>query len=118
MDTINIHAAKTHFSGLVERVEKGETIIIARAGKPVARLVPPEPETTAMPARRAIGFSEGEYDIAADFDARATGHREIEDQPKPRATHRLGFLKGQMGIPDDFNEMGREDIERLFNGDP
>ena len=39
-ETVNIHAAKTHLSKLLERVEKGETIVIARAGKPVAELVP------------------------------------------------------------------------------
>ncbi len=43
MATINVHAAKTHFSRLLERVEQGEEVVIARAGKPVARLVPMEP---------------------------------------------------------------------------
>lgn len=38
--TVNIHAAKTHLSRLLERVEAGESITIARAGKPVADLVP------------------------------------------------------------------------------
>jgi prevent-host-death family protein len=41
--TVNIHEAKTHFSKLVARVEKGERITVARAGKPVARLIPAEP---------------------------------------------------------------------------
>jgi prevent-host-death family protein len=40
MPTVNIHDAKTHLSHLLARVEKGETITIARAGKPVADLVP------------------------------------------------------------------------------
>jgi prevent-host-death family protein len=40
MKTINIHAAKTHFSTLVEEAASGEEIIIAKAGKPVARLLP------------------------------------------------------------------------------
>ena len=40
---VNIHEAKTHFSKLVARVERGERITVARAGKPVARLVPAEP---------------------------------------------------------------------------
>jgi prevent-host-death family protein len=39
-ETVNVHAAKTHLSSLLERVERGEEIIIARAGKPIARLVP------------------------------------------------------------------------------
>ncbi|OGW57518.1 MAG: hypothetical protein A2Y48_04550 [Nitrospirae bacterium RIFCSPLOW2_12_42_9] len=40
MAKVNIHDAKTHFSGLLSRVESGEEIIIAKAGKPIARLVP------------------------------------------------------------------------------
>ena len=40
MATVNMHDAKTHFSRLINRVESGEEIIIAKAGKPVARLVP------------------------------------------------------------------------------
>ena len=40
METINIYAAKTHFSRLLERVAAGEEVIIARAGKPIAKLVP------------------------------------------------------------------------------
>jgi len=43
METINIHEAKTHLSRLVERVQAGEEIIIAKAGRPAARLVPMEP---------------------------------------------------------------------------
>jgi prevent-host-death family protein len=39
-ETVNVHAAKTHLSALLDRVARGEEIIIARAGKPVARLVP------------------------------------------------------------------------------
>jgi len=39
-ETVNVHAAKTHLSSLLDRVAKGEEIIIAKAGKPVARLVP------------------------------------------------------------------------------
>jgi prevent-host-death family protein len=44
LEAINVHAAKTHFSKLLARVEQGEEIVIARDGKPVARLVPMEPE--------------------------------------------------------------------------
>ncbi len=40
--TVNVHEAKTHFSKLLARVEKGERITVARAGKPVARLIPAE----------------------------------------------------------------------------
>jgi prevent-host-death family protein len=62
---VNIHAAKTHFSSLVERAAKGEEIIICRAGKPVARLMP-----LAAPARRRrLGLLKGKIKIADDFDA-------------------------------------------------
>ena len=62
---VNIHAAKTHFSRLVERAANGEEIIIARAGKPVARLMP-----LAAPTRRhRPGLLKGKISIAEDFDA-------------------------------------------------
>ena len=62
---VNIHAAKTHFSRLVERAAKGEEIIIAKAGKPVARLMP-----LAVPVRRRRpGLLKGKIKIAEDFDA-------------------------------------------------
>jgi prevent-host-death family protein len=77
--TVNIHEAKTHLSKLIERVETGEEIIIARAGKPAVRLTALEP---ALPKSR------------------------------------LGFLKGRgFSVPDDFNEMGRQEIEKMFYGD-
>jgi prevent-host-death family protein len=60
MDTvINIHAAKTHLSQLLERAHAGEEIIIAKAGKPYARLVPLEPGT-----KRTLGFVEAPIDEA------------------------------------------------------
>jgi prevent-host-death family protein len=65
METINIHAAKTHLSRLIERVEAGAEIVIARAGKPVARLVPVEP----APRRKRLGLLKGQNRIAANFDA-------------------------------------------------
>lgn len=49
MRTVNMHAAKTHLSSLVEEVQKGEEVVIAKAGKPVAKLVPVEP---AKPVRK------------------------------------------------------------------
>jgi prevent-host-death family protein len=64
-DTFTIHAAKTHLSRLVERVEAGEEVIIARAGRPVARLVPFR--TRVQP--RAPGLWRGRVALAADFDA-------------------------------------------------
>jgi prevent-host-death family protein len=64
--TVNIHEAKTHFSRLIERAEHGETLIIARAGKPVARIVPLE--KPVVDTSRRIGFMEGEFKVPEDFD--------------------------------------------------
>ena len=63
--TVNVHEAKTHLSRLLARVSGGEEIVIARAGKPVARLVP----VTGAMARRAPGSAAGLVHIAEDFDA-------------------------------------------------
>jgi prevent-host-death family protein len=79
METVNIHDAKTHLSRLLERVAKGEGFIIAKAGKPLAKVVP----LTA---------------------------------PNPGEAKRLGFMAGQLSIPDDFDRMGAEEIEHLFSG--
>ena len=65
MKMVNIHTAKTHFSRYIEEVERGEEVIIARAGKPVARLVP----LKARPRSRRLGLLEGRIRIADDFDA-------------------------------------------------
>lgn len=64
VDKVNMHEAKTHLSRLVQRVAGGERIIIARAGKPVAMLVPYEQE---KPVRR-LGVFRGQVHIADDFD--------------------------------------------------
>ena len=61
---VNIHEAKTQLSKLLQRVMNGEEIIIAKAGKPVARLTPFYPE----PERRKPGKDAGEVFIAPDFD--------------------------------------------------
>lgn len=79
METVNIHEAKTHLSRLVERAAKGEAFIIAKAGKPLVKVM----HLDAAPARPA---------------------------------RRLGFLVGQLRVPDDFDAMGRAEIERLFSG--
>jgi prevent-host-death family protein len=78
MKTINIHEAKTHLSQLVDAAAKGEPFIIAKAGKPMVKVVP--------------------------VDAPAT----------PR---RLGFMRGAFTVPDDFDTMDQEEIEKLFYGD-
>ena len=63
MDQVNIHAAKTQFSKLIARVQNGEEIVIAKAGRPVARLVP-----ASRPARRVPGTSRRLLTIREDFD--------------------------------------------------
>jgi prevent-host-death family protein len=80
MDTFNIHEAKTHLSRLVEKAAAGEPFVIAKAGKPMVKVVP--------------------Y---------------IEAEPVVRS--RLGFLTGMIDVPDDFDDMGRDEIERMFYGD-
>ncbi len=62
---INIHEAKTHFSKLLARVRNGEEIIIAKAGKPIARIVP----VTDKPVERVPGSAKGKITVAPDFDA-------------------------------------------------
>lgn len=66
MATVNVHAAKTHFSSLLDRVAAGEDIIIAKAGKPVAVLTALGPGRTA---KRRLGRLSGRAVIPADFDA-------------------------------------------------
>lgn len=78
MLTINIHEAKTHLSRLVEQAAHGESFIIAKAGKPMVKVVPLE---------------EGSG-----------------------ATRRLGFMAGEINVPDDFDRMGSEHIADLFDG--
>lgn len=77
MITVNIHEAKTQLSKLVERASKGESFIIAKAGKPMVKVVPLE----------------------------AT-----------KKLKRIGFLKGKIKMPADFDRMDK-DIERLFYGE-
>lgn len=78
MKTVNIHAAKTHLSRLIEEAANGEPFIIAKAGKPLVKVV--AIEATEAPARR------------------------------------LGFMAGQIAVPDDFDRMGQSEIERQFGG--
>jgi prevent-host-death family protein len=63
--TVNIHEAKTHLSRLVEDASEGEEIVIAKAGKPVARLVPVRPARK----RRKLGWLRGKLEVSEDFDA-------------------------------------------------
>jgi prevent-host-death family protein len=77
METVNIHKAKTQLSRLVDQAAKGEPFVIAKAGKPLVKVVP--------------------------LDAPAAGK-----------VRRLGFLRGQFTIPDDFDRLGEAEIEALF----
>lgn len=77
MKTVNIGEAKTNLSKLVAEVIRGEPFIIAKAGKPLVKVV-------------------------------------ALDAPSPGKGHRLGFLSGQMKVPDDFDRMGEAEIGRLF----
>lgn len=65
MDQVNVHEAKTHLSKLLERVESGEEIVIARAGKPVAKLVKHQPEHREP---RKPGALKGKIVIHDNFD--------------------------------------------------
>lgn len=79
MTTVNIHEAKTQLSRLIERAIAGESLVIAKAGKPMVKLVRVEaPDASQM--------------------------------------QRLGFLQGEFHVPDDFDHMGSDLIESLFEG--
>lgn len=75
MVTVNMHEAKTNLSKLVDQAAKGETFVIARAGKPMVRV--------------------------SALDA-------------PEQPNRLGFMQGDVAVPDDFNEIGTAEIAALF----
>jgi prevent-host-death family protein len=79
MKTVNIHEAKTHLSRLVEKASKGESFVIAKAGKPLVKV-------TAL------------------------------SSPTGAEVRRLGFMAGQISVPDDFDRMGREEIQQIFGG--
>ncbi len=80
MQTINIHQAKTQLSRLVEQAAQGEPFVIAKAGKPLVKVMA--------------------------LNAPEAGQR-----------RRLGFMAGQIAVPDDFDRMGSAEIERLFGGE-
>ena len=67
MQTVNLHAAKTHFSRLVDEAAAGAEIIIAKAGKPVAKLVPLTP--VEKQSKRKLGALAGQASVSADYDA-------------------------------------------------
>jgi prevent-host-death family protein len=61
---VNVHEAKTHLSKLLERVALGEEVVIAKAGKPVAKLVP----VHKVPKKRVFGSAKGEFTVPDDFN--------------------------------------------------
>ncbi|MDR1423634.1 MAG: type II toxin-antitoxin system prevent-host-death family antitoxin [Azoarcus sp.] len=79
MQTYNLHDARTHLSHLVEQAARGESFIIAKAGKPMVRVI-------------------------------------ALDTPEPSQSKRLGFMAGQIEVPDDFDRLGEAEIARLFAG--
>ena len=79
MPAINLNEAKANLSRLVDAAIAGEEIIIAKAGKPMVKVV--------------------------RYDA-----------PSIQAVRRIGFMTGEIRVPDDFDRMGEAEIERLFGG--
>jgi prevent-host-death family protein len=66
MRQVNIHEAKTHLSRLVEEAAKGDGFIIAKAGKPMVRVV--SIEAAPVDVSKRIGFAKGKYKVPDDFD--------------------------------------------------
>jgi prevent-host-death family protein len=79
MQSYNIHEAKTQLSRLVEQAAKGESFVIAKAGKPMVKVI-------------------------------------ALDAPEPSQMKRFGFMAGQITVPADFNVLGAEEIQKLFEG--
>jgi prevent-host-death family protein len=75
---VNVHEAKTHFSKLLARVSAGEEIVIAKAGKPVARLAPIAPATAK---KRVPGIDKGKIWMAKDFNTMS--EEELDDWYRP-----------------------------------
>jgi prevent-host-death family protein len=64
MERVNVHDAKTHFSRLLDRAQDGEEFVIAKAGRPVARLGPLAPQGK----KRRLGLLNGKFRIPDDFN--------------------------------------------------
>jgi prevent-host-death family protein len=75
MRSVNIHEAKTHLSRLVERAANGEPFIIAKAGKPLVKVIPLDAPSESKTSR--IGMLDGLIDVPDDF--KSIGAKEIEE---------------------------------------
>ena len=64
METVNVHEAKTHFSRLLDRAQEGEEFVIAKAGRPVARLGP----LARRVKKRRLGLLDGKLRVPDDFN--------------------------------------------------
>ena len=76
LKVVNIHEAKTHLSRLVEEAAKGESFVIAKAGKPMVKVIRLEAAEPEKPKRR-LGFMEGQFKVPDDFDTMF--QKEIEE---------------------------------------
>jgi prevent-host-death family protein len=74
MNTYNIHDAKTHLSRLVEKAAKGETFVIAKAGKPMVKVIALDSPKPAQ--KKRFGFMAGKIKVPDDFNT--MGAREIQ----------------------------------------
>ncbi|MDR2703663.1 MAG: type II toxin-antitoxin system prevent-host-death family antitoxin [Cellulomonadaceae bacterium] len=68
MKTVNVHEAKTKLSQLLVEVERGERVMIARAGKPIAEIVPAPRRASEEEMSRRFGAMRGRAKVPADFD--------------------------------------------------
>ncbi|TWT21097.1 type II toxin-antitoxin system Phd/YefM family antitoxin [Luteimonas marina] len=66
MSTVNIHEAKTHLSRLVERAAAGETVVIAKAGKPMVKVM--RVDASEAGGVKRLGFLQGAFRVPDDFD--------------------------------------------------
>jgi prevent-host-death family protein len=89
LEQVNMHFAKTHLSRLVERVEEGEELIISRAGKPVAKLVP---MPRKKPGKRKLGGWEGKVRVPSDEEW-AEMKQEVAEEFERSAMRKLGDLQ-------------------------
>jgi prevent-host-death family protein len=79
MNVVNIHEAKTHLSKLIEKAAQGEPFVIAKAGKPMVKVI-------------------------------------AVDAPAGKKKRRLGFMKGKISVPDNFDRLYEREIEEMFYG--